>query len=220
MSSGRRTGNSGRRCSRRDPVAGDPELGKAYMDMTRPFVWTASKRDNFVYDCQQMRKRVEDLIPAPLKDRAEIKLGRGGLRDVEFTVQMLQLVHGRSDESLRTAPPWNRCRRWPMAGTCVAQASKKTFLGLSLRTSDGTPAANVGPETHLFPDLPNASRRHRAIARRRCGCVEPESRIAQAARAFPPASGERRANTTRPAAKYATCTWTSTIARCCRSMPA
>ena len=84
------------------PVAGDTDLGQAYMDMTRPFVWTASKRDNFVYDCQQMRKRVEDLIPNPLKDR-EIKLGRGGLRDVEFTVQMLQLVHGRSDEALRTS---------------------------------------------------------------------------------------------------------------------
>lgn len=84
------------------PVAGDFDLGQAYMSMTRPFVWTASKRDNFVYDCQQMRKRVEDLIPNPLKDR-EIKLGRGGLRDVEFTVQMLQLVHGRSDEALRTS---------------------------------------------------------------------------------------------------------------------
>ena len=70
--------------------------------MTRPMVWSASKRKNFVYDCQQMRKRVEDLIAPALKDR-EIKLGRGGLRDVEFTVQMLQLVHGRTDETLRTS---------------------------------------------------------------------------------------------------------------------
>ncbi|WEV59851.1 bifunctional [glutamine synthetase] adenylyltransferase/[glutamine synthetase]-adenylyl-L-tyrosine phosphorylase [Bifidobacterium sp. ESL0728] len=81
-------------------VAGDEELGKAYLDLTRPLVWSASKRDNFVYDCQKMRKRVEDNIAPDLRDR-EIKLGKGGLRDVEFTVQMLQLVHGRSDESLR-----------------------------------------------------------------------------------------------------------------------
>ncbi|WEV74754.1 bifunctional [glutamine synthetase] adenylyltransferase/[glutamine synthetase]-adenylyl-L-tyrosine phosphorylase [Bifidobacterium sp. ESL0798] len=81
-------------------VVGDEELGKAYLDLTRPLVWSASKRDNFVYDCQKMRKRVEDNIPSDLRDR-EIKLGKGGLRDVEFTVQMLQLVHGRSDESLR-----------------------------------------------------------------------------------------------------------------------
>ena len=54
------------------PVAGDPDLSQAYMDLTRPVLWSASKLKNFVYDCQKMRKRVEDLIPAPLKDR-EIK---------------------------------------------------------------------------------------------------------------------------------------------------
>lgn len=46
-SNGRKTGNS-RPCSKSRPVAGDTDLGQAYMDMTRPFVWTASKRDNFV----------------------------------------------------------------------------------------------------------------------------------------------------------------------------
>ncbi|RBP97998.1 bifunctional glutamine-synthetase adenylyltransferase/deadenyltransferase [Bifidobacterium aemilianum] len=82
------------------PVAGDAALGQAYLQMTQPLVWQASQRENFVNDCQAMRKRVEDLIPTANKER-EIKLGRGGLRDVEFTVQMLQLVHGRSDETLR-----------------------------------------------------------------------------------------------------------------------
>ena len=48
-----------------------------------------------------MRRRVEkESVPRGGEDR-RIKLGPGGLRDVEFTVQLLQLVHGRSDESLR-----------------------------------------------------------------------------------------------------------------------
>ena len=47
-----------------------------------------------------MRRRVVAHIPAGLADR-EIKLGPGGLRDVEFAVQLLQLVHGRGDETLR-----------------------------------------------------------------------------------------------------------------------
>jgi glutamate-ammonia-ligase adenylyltransferase len=47
-----------------------------------------------------MRRRVVDQLPASVADR-ELKLGRGGLRDVEFAVQLLQLVHGRADESLR-----------------------------------------------------------------------------------------------------------------------
>src|SRR5260370_15458416 len=49
-----------------------------------------------------MRRRVEELVPAGVRDR-EIKLGTGGLRDVEFAVQLLQLVHGRNDESLHVA---------------------------------------------------------------------------------------------------------------------
>ena len=102
-------------------MAGDPDLGQAYMDMTRPFVWSASKRKNFVYDCQKMRKRVEDLIPAPLKDR-EIKLGRGGLRDVEFTVQMLQLVHGRTENRCAPATRSTRCSACPKAA--MSRASR------------------------------------------------------------------------------------------------
>ena len=49
-----------------------------------------------------MRRRVVAHIPPALAER-DIKLGRGGLRDVEFAVQLLQLVHGRGDESLRVA---------------------------------------------------------------------------------------------------------------------
>jgi len=84
------------------PIAGDAELGRDYLDAVRPFVWTAADRDNFVDDVRGMRRRVEDHVPAELVNR-ELKLGRGGLRDVEFAVQLLQLVHGRGDEVLRLA---------------------------------------------------------------------------------------------------------------------
>ncbi|MBT1173372.1 bifunctional [glutamine synthetase] adenylyltransferase/[glutamine synthetase]-adenylyl-L-tyrosine phosphorylase [Bifidobacterium sp. MA2] len=135
------------------PVAGDPELGREYMDMTRPFVWSASKRDNFVYDCQQMRKRVEDLIPAPLKDR-EIKLGKGGLRDVEFTVQMLQLVHGRSDETLRTRSTLESLARLAEGG----YVSRKQAVRMSAdyrfeRVLEHRQQMWALKRTHLFPDL-------------------------------------------------------------------
>ncbi|MEU9758590.1 bifunctional [glutamine synthetase] adenylyltransferase/[glutamine synthetase]-adenylyl-L-tyrosine phosphorylase [Streptomyces sp. NPDC047987] len=83
------------------PVAGDRELGAAYVEAVSPLVWQASERENFVADVQRMRRRVVDNIPADRVDR-EIKLGPGGLRDVEFAVQLLQLVHGRSDSALRS----------------------------------------------------------------------------------------------------------------------
>ena len=82
------------------PVAGDPDLGRAYVEELWPRVWEAGDRPGFVAEVQAMRRRVEANIPAGQADR-ELKLGRGGLRDVEFAVQLLQLVHGRVDASLR-----------------------------------------------------------------------------------------------------------------------
>lgn len=83
------------------PVAGDLELGAEYVEALSPLVWQASERENFVPDAQKMRRRVIDNIPADRVDR-ELKLGPGGLRDVEFAVQLLQLVHGRSDATLHS----------------------------------------------------------------------------------------------------------------------
>ncbi|MGL5909435.1 MAG: bifunctional [glutamine synthetase] adenylyltransferase/[glutamine synthetase]-adenylyl-L-tyrosine phosphorylase, partial [Phycicoccus sp.] len=84
------------------PVAGDAEVGRAYCDAVQPMVWQASTRENFVDDVQAMRRRVEQHLPAAEAGR-QLKLGPGGLRDVEFSVQLLQLVHGRADETLRGA---------------------------------------------------------------------------------------------------------------------
>ncbi|MPZ60886.1 MAG: bifunctional [glutamine synthetase] adenylyltransferase/[glutamine synthetase]-adenylyl-L-tyrosine phosphorylase [Propionibacteriales bacterium] len=83
------------------PVAGDEKLGEEYVAAIRPTVWQAADREHFVEDVQAMRRRVVDHIRAGEAER-QIKLGPGGLRDVEFAVQLLQLVHGRADESLRS----------------------------------------------------------------------------------------------------------------------
>ncbi len=84
------------------PVAGDLELGREYVEIVDPMVWQVAERDGFVEDVQAMRRRVVDHIPAHEAER-QLKLGSGGLRDVEFAVQLLQLVHGRADERVR--PP-------------------------------------------------------------------------------------------------------------------
>ena len=83
------------------PIAGDRELGERYVEAVAPMVWKAAARPGFVEDVQAMRRRVERSIPRADGDR-ELKLGRGGLRDIEFAVQLLQLVHGRSDPRLRS----------------------------------------------------------------------------------------------------------------------
>jgi glutamate-ammonia-ligase adenylyltransferase len=85
------------------PVAGDPELGQAYIDALTPMVWSAAAGEGFVDDVQKMRRRVEDHLQRSDQEADhELKLGPGGLRDVEFAVQLLQLVHGRGDVTLRS----------------------------------------------------------------------------------------------------------------------
>jgi glutamate-ammonia-ligase adenylyltransferase len=82
------------------PIAGDQALGADYIARIWPKVWESTVRENFVESVQKMRQRVTDNIPTSEVD-AQIKLGPGGLRDIEFTVQLLQLVHGRNDQSIR-----------------------------------------------------------------------------------------------------------------------
>ncbi|WP_425299399.1 bifunctional [glutamine synthetase] adenylyltransferase/[glutamine synthetase]-adenylyl-L-tyrosine phosphorylase [Nocardioides panacisoli] len=82
------------------PVAGDRDLGTRFVAMVDPLVWSVAERDGFVDAARAMRRRVVDHIPARSVAR-ELKLGEGGLRDVEFAVQLLQLVHGRADERIR-----------------------------------------------------------------------------------------------------------------------
>ena len=80
--------------------AGDLELGEEFVARTRPLVWASANRDDFVGSVQRMRERVTEHI-SPEELPYQIKLGPGGLRDIEFSVQLLQLVHGQHDEHLQ-----------------------------------------------------------------------------------------------------------------------
>ncbi|GAA2023052.1 bifunctional [glutamine synthetase] adenylyltransferase/[glutamine synthetase]-adenylyl-L-tyrosine phosphorylase [Agromyces tropicus] len=83
-------------------MAGDRDLGARYAAGVAPKVWSSSSRDGFVDSVQRMRERVTEHIPAD-EVAVQLKLGPGGLRDIEFTVQLLQLVHGANDESIHQA---------------------------------------------------------------------------------------------------------------------
>ena len=82
------------------PVAGDEVLGRAFCDLVASHVWAVGSHEGFVASSRAMRQRVIAQIPAAERDR-DVKLGVGGLRDIEFSAQILQLVHGRGDDRLR-----------------------------------------------------------------------------------------------------------------------
>ena len=134
------------------PVAGDIELGRRYVEMVAPMVWSAAGRDGFVADVQAMRRRVVDHIPAHEAER-QIKLGSGGLRDVEFAVQLLQLVHGRSDASLRDGATLSALARLSEGGYVGRVDAEKLHEAYTfLRTLEHRIQLHQLRRTHVLPD--------------------------------------------------------------------
>ncbi|CAN5801166.1 bifunctional [glutamine synthetase] adenylyltransferase/[glutamine synthetase]-adenylyl-L-tyrosine phosphorylase [soil metagenome] len=85
------------------PVAGDHDLGQQFRAVIEPFVWPEQLGDGAVTEIQAMKGVVERSAPVRAAGARQLKLAPGGLRDIEFAVQLLQLVHGRADDSLRTS---------------------------------------------------------------------------------------------------------------------
>jgi glutamate-ammonia-ligase adenylyltransferase len=154
------------------PAAGDRELGARYLQTIAPFVWSAAERADFVADVRAMRRRVIEHIPAAIAPR-EIKLGPGGLRDVEFAVQLLQLVHGRGDDALReasgTLPALDALRDGGYIGRddAVSLIDAYTFL----RATEHRLQLRKLRRTHLVPEEPE----HRAWLARALG-YRPDAR--------------------------------------------
>ncbi len=140
------------------PAAGDLALAGEWIDDLAPLVWHAAERPEAVVDVRDMRRRIIANVPKDKVDR-EIKRGPGGLRDIEFAVQLLQLVHGRIDESLRE-PGTLPALRALVAGGYVGRQDGETLLRgyRFLRSVEHRLQLQDLRRTHTVPDDPAAVR--------------------------------------------------------------
>lgn len=83
-------------------AAGDADLGERFVEQTRPFVFPRYFDDETLEDIQETKRQMEAQIAERGQTGIEVKLGRGGIRDIEFTVQILQLLNGGKMPELRT----------------------------------------------------------------------------------------------------------------------
>jgi glutamate-ammonia-ligase adenylyltransferase len=141
------------------PVAGDLELGREFRAMVEPMVWSVAERDGFVTDVQAMRRRVLAHIPAKEADR-QLKLGSGGLRDVEFAVQLLQLVHGRVDERIRSGTTLSALAQLTDLGYVGREDGEALHEAYAfLRTLEHRIQLHRLRRTHVVPESDDALRR-------------------------------------------------------------
>ena len=140
------------------PLAGDLELGDRYVDGVAPLVWSSAAREGFVESVQRMRERVTENIPADERD-IQLKLGPGGLRDVEFTIQLLQLVHGQHDPEVRqraTLPALVALAAQGYIGRVEASEFSRDYR--LLRLLEHRLQLSRLTRTHLMPREPEAVR--------------------------------------------------------------
>src|SRR5206468_6055743 len=83
-------------------VAGDLALGSSFIVASRPYVWPDVLDPDAVREARSMKTRSEAEVKRKGVGERELKRGPGGLRDIEFAVQLLQRVHGRHDDSIRS----------------------------------------------------------------------------------------------------------------------
>ncbi|MCB9371793.1 MAG: bifunctional [glutamine synthetase] adenylyltransferase/[glutamine synthetase]-adenylyl-L-tyrosine phosphorylase [Microthrixaceae bacterium] len=84
------------------PVAGDAALGAAYHEAATSRLWSRPFTSDDLRSIRAMKERAESEVAKKGLTEREVKRGRGGIRDIEFSVQLLQLVHGRLDPELRS----------------------------------------------------------------------------------------------------------------------
>ena len=135
------------------PVAGDRELGAELLARAEPFVWPDRLDADVVAEIREMKSRIEAKPEVVRHGGRQIKLGPGGLRDIEFAVQLLQLVHGRGDRSLRLTGTLPTLRALQRNGY-VAEEDAEAFADAyrMLRTVEHRLQLAHERRTHTIPD--------------------------------------------------------------------
>jgi [glutamine synthetase] adenylyltransferase / [glutamine synthetase]-adenylyl-L-tyrosine phosphorylase len=141
-------------------VAGDGAVGARFQRAAEDELWARRFSADELAAVRSMKARAEDLVRSRGFDGREIKRGRGGIRDVEFAVQLLQLVHGRHDPGIRQRATLAALAELSVAGYIAADDAALLSEGYRfLRTLEHRLQLVDEDQTHAVPVDPAARRR-------------------------------------------------------------
>ena len=146
------------------PVAGDLSLGWSFLDAIRPFVWRRGLDFAAVADIQAMKRRIDQHKGGALTSAGDpvariaghnVKLGEGGIREIEFLVQTLQLVWGGRDPGLRDRTTLGALRLLVRAGHVPRAAARELAEAYGfLRQVEHRLQMVNDRQTHVLPNAP------------------------------------------------------------------
>ncbi|HET9091590.1 MAG TPA: bifunctional [glutamine synthetase] adenylyltransferase/[glutamine synthetase]-adenylyl-L-tyrosine phosphorylase [Acidimicrobiales bacterium] len=132
--------------------AGDTGVGDGFEKAAGEAVWSRRFDAEALAELRSMKARAEQLVARQgLADR-ELKRGPGGIRDIEFAAQLLQLVHGRADPALRVRP--TLAALFELAAAGYVEGADATVLSLAyrfLRTVEHRLQIVEGAQVHTVP---------------------------------------------------------------------
>ena len=147
--------------------AGDMALGQRFLDAIEPFVWRRSLDFGVIEEVRQISMRIRDHFAqnAQIGPGYDLKRGRGGIREVEFFVQIQQMIHGGRDSSVRDPATLDAIAALRSAGRLdEAIAGELTETYRLLRTIEHRVQMVNDAQTHLVPsnseELDNLARLH------------------------------------------------------------
>ncbi len=141
------------------PVAGDVDLGAEFVAAVQPFVYKRFLSFAEINEIKAMKRRIEQKAKEATKGR-EVKVGPGGIRDIEFTIQFLQLLNGGDTPAVRKRDTLGAMQALEQAG-CLTDAE---YRGLDdayrfLRKVEHRLQLLFDLQTHRLPDAADELRK-------------------------------------------------------------
>jgi glutamate-ammonia-ligase adenylyltransferase len=135
--------------------AGDPTVAARFLDVVRGFVYRPGLDPAIVSQVREMKQQIDRSLRGKDASRRNVKLGRGGIREVEFLVQALQLLYGGDDPWLRERNSLRAIFRLTERGYLPPALGRELGLALVyLRTVEHRLQIVNEFQTHTLPEEP------------------------------------------------------------------
>jgi glutamate-ammonia-ligase adenylyltransferase len=140
-------------------AAGDISLGQRFLDAIQPFIWRRSLDFGVIEEVRQISARIRDHFAqgSSIGPGYDLKRGRGGIREVEFFVQIQQMIHGGRDPAVREPATLDAISALTEAGRLDEEIARELAEAYRLlRTVEHRVQMVDDAQTHLIPNQPDA----------------------------------------------------------------
>ena len=137
------------------PIAGDLDLGRDLLARLEPWIYRKYLSLADITGIKSLKRRIEQRVEREGGDLRNVKTGQGGIRDIEFVIQFLQLLNGGALPEVRTGNTLDAIARLEQAGCLTPDERAKLEDNYSmLRKLEHRLQIMFDLKTHLLPERP------------------------------------------------------------------